>query len=491
MINRLLAVVFIGIFAIGPALADQTLRVAVVTFPPGGSDPRKSVSVFATYTWSPMFETLTTFLEDGTLAPELALSWERTTPTSWSFKLRNGVKFSNGKPLTAQDIVDNILALKQGDGPQQPLARQLDTIINARAIDAATLLIDTAQPNAILPRELTALFIVEPEAWKTAHTPVGSGPFKLKKWGDAKIDFEPNALSWRAPKVKALEIRELPESTGRLQALLTGKADVAMGMGPDELPELEAAGARLHQRKSQDVISLSFIVGQGKPVDDVRVRRAMNYAVDKDAIAKLILQNYTRPATQGAVEGSLGYNPDLKPYPYDVAKAKALLKEAGYEKGFSFDAEVIVSSNAGDGATYQFVATNLAALNVKLNLITVPTSQMIRIVNQGEWKSDAFSQVFGSWPTFEPLRTLRLHSCLWPKPWYCDQRIMTTFKAAMTATDLDERIRLTREVLRFYHDEAPALLLHEIPILDGVAKRVKNYAPQRGKLNYETIEVAD
>ena len=226
----------------------------------------------------------------------------------------------------------------------------------------------------------------------------------------------PNALSWRAPKVKALEIREMAESTGRLQALLTGQADIAIGMGPDELPEIEAAGGHLHKRQPHDVISLSLVVEPGKPAADVRVRQALNYAVDKVSITKVILQGFSRPATQGAVEGLLGYNPDLKPYPYDPAKAKALLKEAGYEKGFTLDAEVIVSSNAGDG----------------------------------------------------PI-----------------------FKAAMSAPDLEQRAKLTSEVLRFYHDEATAIMLHEIPLLEGVAKRVKNYAPQKGKLNYETIELVD
>jgi peptide/nickel transport system substrate-binding protein len=472
----------------GSALADQTLRVAAVAFPPSGPDPRKSVSVFATYTWSPMFEALTTFREDGVLTPELATAWERTGPTQWRFVLRDDVKFSNGRALTAQDVVANLAWLKTQEGSLTPMARQLESITGSRAVDARTLLVDTALPNAILPREISALYILDPASIKDGPL-IGTGPFKLKKWSDAKVDYEPNSLSWRPPKVKALEIRELAESTARLQALLTGGADVAIGMGPDEQPMIQAAGGRLHQRAPIDVITITFVIGQGKPTDDVRVRRALNYAVNKDAIANVLLQGLTRPATQGAVAGLLGYDPELKPYPYDPAKAKALLKEAGFEKGFALDVEVIVSSNAGDGLIYQFVAENLAAVGVKLNLISVPTPQMMRIINQGEWKGDAFSQVFGAWPTFEPLRTLRLHSCLWPKPWYCDAGISTVIKTALASGDLEEREKLTRDVLRFYHDQATTLMLHEIPLIDGVSKRVKNYAPQKGKINYETIEV--
>lgn len=483
--------------AAAPAKADQTLRVAVVTFAPGGPDPRKSVSVFATYTWSPMYEALTAFKEDGSVVPELAVSWERASPTSWTFTLREGVRFSNGRPLSAQDIADNIMMLKQGEAALLPISRFLDGVTQARALNERVVQVETASPDAILPRELSALYIVEPDLWRKVgpegflRAPVGTGPFKLKRWGEAKIEYEPNPLSWRPPKIQALEILDLPESTARLQALLTGGTDVAIGMGPDERPTIEAAGGHLHKRRPIDVLTLTFVIGAGHPVDDVRVRRALNYAVDKDSIANVILQGMTRPATQGAIEGLLGYDPALKAYPYDPAKARALLKEAGHEKGFTLNTEVIVSSNASDGLIYQYVAANLASVNVKLNLVSIPTPQMIRIINQGEWKGDAFSQVFNSWPAFDSLRTLRMHSCLWAQPWFCDERITPTLKAAMTAPELDERARLTTEILRFYHDQATTLMLHEIPMIDGVAKRVKNYDPQKGKINYETIELAD
>ncbi len=217
------------------------------------------------------------------------------------------------------------------------------------------------------------------------------------------------------------------------------------------------------------------------------MRRALNHAINKQAIAEILLSGYTRPATQGAVRGLLGYNEDLSPYPYDPDRARAMLAEAGYGDGFDLDFEVIVGTNASDSAIYQLVASNLADVGVTANIITIPTSQMVRIILQGQWRSDGFSQVFGSWPTFEPLRSLRLHSCLWPNPWYCDERIMPTFNAALAAPTLDERAKLTGEVLAFYHEQATTLLLHEVPLLDGIGPRVEGYAPNKGKLNYDTV----
>jgi peptide/nickel transport system substrate-binding protein len=478
------------------AFADKVARIGVVAFPPGGATPRKSVSVFATYTWSPIFEALTAFAEDGTVIGDLAESWRATSPTTWEFKLRPGIGFSDGQPLTARDIVANLDWLRTPEARGTPVARQLDTVVAARAIDDLTVEVTTRTPNAVLPREISCLYIVHPGAWSRlgedgfARAPIGTGPFMLASWDAARIVYAANARAWRKPKLDRLELLELAELTSRTQALLSGQIDAAIGMGPEEVNILAAGGFRLHQRRAQDVISLTLVVGAGGPLDDVRVRRALNHAVDKTVITDVILQGRTRAATQGTVAGNFGYDPTLTAYPYDLDTARALMKEAGVEKGFSFDAEVIVGSNAGDSAIYQFVADSLAKVNVKLNLISIPTQQMMRIINQGEWKGRAFSQVFGSWPTFDPLRTLRLHSCLWPKPWYCDPRITETQIAAMTEFDLEKRAALTRQVLRFYRDEATAILLHEIPILDGVSPRLLNYDPQKGRINYHALDVA-
>lgn len=478
-----------------PASAEKVARIAVTAFPQGGPNPRKSVSVVATYTWSPMFEALTTFKEDGTLIGELADTWRATSPTTWEFVLRPGVVFSNGRPLTAQDVVENLAWLKQPEALGTPVARQLETVTSARAIDERTVEVTTFKPNAILPREISSLYIVESKLWAElgedgfTEAPIGSGPFTLAEWDSAKISFVANSKSWRRPKIDRLELLELPELTTRVQALLTGQIDAAIGMGPDEEATLGDGGIRIHQRAAQDVITITLVIGKGGPLDDVRVRRALNHAVDKKVITDVLLQGRTRAATQGAVVGSFGYVPELAPYPYDLERAKALMKEAGHEKGFSIDAEVIVGANAGDSSTYQFVAESLAKINVRLNLIATPFQQMTRIINQGEWRGQAFSQVFGSWPTFDPLRTHRLHSCLWPKPWFCDPAITETQLAAMTEFDLDKRAALTGHVLRFYHDQATTIMLHEVPILDGVGKRLIGYDPQKGKINYDTIDV--
>jgi len=475
--------------------AQETLRAGVVAFPVSDGDPHRSVSVFATYAWSPVFETLTTFLEDGTLIGELATAWRQIEPTAWEFELRQDATFSNGRPLTAYAVASSLEFVETPLGQTTSVARDLSVVAGSTVIDDYTIVIRTHEPSAILPRVMTALFIVEPQHWAElgpdgfAQDPIGSGPFTVQQWNENRITYAANSTSWRPPKVAGLEILKLPDATTRLTALTTGRIDIAIGLGPDDIPIIESAGGYVHQRNPIDVISLTFVVEEGRPAADIRVRRALNYAVNKQAIADVLLSGYTRPATQGAVQGLLGYNESLTPYPYDPDRARALLAEAGYGDGFSVEFEVIVGSNASDSAIYQLVASNLADVGVNANIVTIPTSQMVRIILQGQWRGDGFSQVFGSWPTFEPLRTLRLHSCLWPNPWYCDERIMPTFNAAMAAPTLEERADLTSQVLAFYHEQASTLLLHEIPLLDGIGPKVRGYAPNKGKINYETISL--
>ena len=477
--------------------AAPSLKVGVAALPVSDGDPHRSVSVFSTYSWSPTFETLTTFLEDGQLVGELATSWEQIEPRVWHFSLRENVKFSNGRPLRAHDVVHSLEYLQTSHGQITSTARDLSAIAGASVIDDYTLSVRTHKPSAILPRLFAALYIVEPDHWdalgpdKFARDPIGTGPFKIKSWERGKVYYEANKLSWRAPQIEFMEVIQLPETTSRLQGIATGAIDIAIGMGPDNIGVVEASGGYMHQRNPIDVMSISFVVEEGRPTNDVRVRRALNYAVNKNAITEILLSGYSKPATQGAVRSLFGYNPDLMPYPYDPAKARTLLKEAGIENGFKLDVEVIIGSNASDSAIYQLVASNLADVGVTMRIISIPTTQMVRIILQGKWKGDGFSQIFGGWPTFEPLRTLRLHSCLWQTPWFCDQRIMPTMNAAMSASNLQQRAELTQKVLAFYHDQATALLLHEVPLLDAIGPRVIGYKPNKGKINYETITLRE
>ena len=149
--------------------------------------------------------------------------------------------------------------------------------------------------------------------------------------------FEAFTKSWRAPQqISGLELWTVPNATSRIQALLTCQVDVLEAIGIDDVPDVEAAGFRVWAFGSGQVSSIAFrtVGNPDSPLQDKRVRQALNYAVDRKMIANMLFGGSAEAASQGAGAGTFGYNPALEPIPYDPARAKTLLSDAGYADGF-------------------------------------------------------------------------------------------------------------------------------------------------------------
>jgi len=236
---------------------------------------------------------------------------------------------------------------------------------------------------------------------------------------------------------------------------------------------------------------ISFITVKESPLQDMRVRQALNYAVDRQAIVDSLLAGLTTVASQTAPIGVFGRVPDLTPYPYDPAKAKALLTEAGFPDGFSMVAEVVPGRNAAGAAAYQKVADDLSKVGVKMELRAVSQQQTTRAAYDGSFGGTAFSMSYGSLPYMDALTSLRLHSCLWQKPWNCNSVIAKRISEAYGVFDLTEREALTMQLVRDVREDAPALLLFDDVIFDGVGPRVRNYNAVFAAINFESLELAD
>jgi peptide/nickel transport system substrate-binding protein len=311
----------------------------------------------------------------------LAERWENPTPTTWRFHLRRGVHFTAGGTVDAAAVVATVELLKAH--PDYAVATEVTEIIAARAIDAGTVEIETALPDAILPRRFGLIRIVDPAAWARlgpdgfARTPSGSGPYSISSWtgGGSTIALIANPKSWRAPtSVTRLEITTLKDATSRVQALLSDQVDVSLSLNPDDLAPLKDAGFKTYISTAGQVLvwALPNILKSATPLKDVRVRQALNYAVDKDAIAGALLQGIAGPASQGATPGTFGFDPDLSPYPYDPAKARALLTEAGYPNGFKLIADVVVGLGPADTQIHQKTAADLRAIGIDVELRNTP-----------------------------------------------------------------------------------------------------------------------
>lgn len=476
--SRLFLIAIICFAVIFPA-RSETLRVGVVGLPRTLGHPYAVSNLPAIYTFTALYDALTFVDGDGKLHPWLAMGWRRLSPTSWEFELRPGVKFSNDESLDAAAVVQAIDYLTSPAALTDTSAQELSSLRSARVVGPLTVEITTRVPNPILPRELSALRIVAPARWRDlgpdgyARAPVGTGPFKVDRWDAAQIAMSAYTNSWRPPKVQGLEIRALPEMATRVQGLLSGRLDIATALRVEDIPDIEAGGHRVQANAGTGVFTITLNLERDPRLRDIRVREAMNLAIDRERISKLLLGGLVKPASQFTPPNASGFDPDLKAYPYDSDRARALLAEAGYGDGFDLVMEGVMGGAVSDGALFQQIAADLAKVGIRMEIRSILLSQLsANMHSPSGWTGSAFGTDYGTAPSLDSLRSLKLHSCVHPYKWFCDPESLPTLERALAAESEDERIRLTREIFRRYHAIFPAILLWDIVYFDGIRKEV-------------------
>jgi len=297
-----------------------------------------------------MFDGLVTRTRASKVVPELAESWKMPDEKTYIFTLRKGPKFHNGQPVTVEDVVFTFnRVLKEGgvggkSSPRKGLLGPLSRVEKAGDRQVRFIL---DKPFPTFLQALVHFQIVPKKYIETvgdeafARKPIGAGPFKFVR---GKLDDEvvmerfddyyggsPDLPPVGPAKVKRAVFRAIPEPSTRVAAILAGEVSIIQAV-PMDLVDRLSKSKKVKVLSVEGTRSYQIEFNNSKPpFDDVRVRRAINYAIDWDSILKNIYRGYgTRLATCFLPSG-FGYDPDLKPYPYDPEKAKALLKEAGYE----------------------------------------------------------------------------------------------------------------------------------------------------------------
>jgi peptide/nickel transport system substrate-binding protein len=498
-----LAVAFIalaGVPAAARAPAD-TLRLGLIGLPPSLGNPYRTTNIPSILTWGAIFDGLTRIDGEGRLQPWLALSWEVIDPTTWRFRLRPNVTFSNGEKLTAAAVVNAVEYLVGPGRAIEGTARELQSLAGARIVDALTVDILTKYPDPILPRSLPIMYIVAPDQWQRlgadgfAREPVGTGPYRLDRWEPSRASLSAFEESWRAPKIPKLEIYAIPEGSARTQGVGANQIDIALAIGPDDARAAEAAGGKGVHWIHPGVMGVAFVLvnnqNANSPVLDRRVRQALNYAVNKQAIVDALLYGTSVPRGQPAPAVAWGHNPAVAPYPYDPGRAKALLAQAGYPNGFSMVLEATIGGGAADAAMYQQVAADLAAIGVAVEIRTIPVQTLLRNSNEGGWSGDAFGMSFATEPSVTALRPLRVWSCLWLSPWYCNRALQPQIDAALREFDEEKRLRMVQDIMAAYHEDAPAIFLYDVVRFGALTRRVQNFKEENGFINFHEMTFAN
>lgn len=456
-----------------PASAGGVLRVCDDVAEPISLDPLREFSEKYYTIVQQVFDSLVRFDPEGRLEPALAQSWRWVDETTVEFKLRPGVSFHDGEPFDSEAVRFSLMAFID---PKTafPGAGLLSTIASVEAVDPLTVRVHTKSPDGILIHRLAGLapmlpprYIAEKGRDHFGRHPVGTGAFRFKEWAPGKsITLEANPRYWAKgfPKLDGLTFLFLPTER-QVEGLLKGTVDVVTELpGTETFRVMESGVARVVKKESFYTMG-SSLNGRTGPLAKKAVRQALNHALDKEDLVRYDLLGNGRAAATLSLPGERGHDPSLEPYPYDPAKARALLKEAGFAGGFRLNALV----KAQGLRTMRIISKQLSEVGVTVDVTTTTDTEAVRDMKKREW-----DWVFAGCP--DPLahsffiQFIYLSSL---SPFSVTHDAVYDAKLQKMISTIDEAAQDAegRELDRYVHDNALSLFTYQ---------RVKTYGVRKG-----------
>jgi peptide/nickel transport system substrate-binding protein len=409
----------------------------------------------------------------------VAEGMELVDPLTLEVRLRPGVTFHNGAPLTAESIRATIAAIAASDSQ---IKGNFATIAGVEVVDELTARLLLSAPSPWLPAQLAVWLACLPPAelaaGTLAETPVGTGPYRFVSWErgqrivlEANPDYPADSPKGR-PIAKRVVYRFVPEATTRVADLLSGTSHLVRALPVTQVEAVTEAGA---QAVVQPLSGNAWIriATDVAPFSEVRVRQALNYAVDVESIIAALLGGHGRRLANFFVPNGLGYDQALAPYPYDPERAKALLAEAGLADGFTTQLAFTTSERK---ELVEAIAAQLAAVGVTVELVP----QEIATFN-GEWKEPAAPPLrFSTWrPMYDPFNLLNLvvaREGFLSR--HANDAVDPLLQAAATETDPARRADLYRQLGVVLHEQPAAIYLWSLTSIYGVAASAPAWTPR-------------
>ncbi len=429
--RRLLLLVVPAILACGGGGESAPSRKTVIdsrdTYDPRSLDPALSTDVPTGRAVAYIFDGLTHFTPDAKVVPGLAKSWDVTPDgITYTFHLRSGVKFHDGRPFVAKNVVatfQRVLdpATKGGRGwPLYPIkgaedyaASKAKTIGGIAATDDSTIVVTLKEPFAIFPKLLAmpvTSILPDNPATDFGQKPVGTGPWKFVEWKhDDYLRFAKNPDYFDgAPKTDSLMARIIPEMSTSVAEFEAGNVDVLNV--PDQTSKSWDADPEKKKLLTSAPALRFWYVGINTtrgPLTDVRVRQALNYAVDVNTMLNQVMAGRGTVAN-GVVPPILGgADPNRKPYAHDIAKAKQLLAAAGHPNGI--DVELWAATTDQSPRIAQTVQANLAEAGIRAKIVQRDASSMREAARKGQTDL-ALKEWWADYPDAENFLYPLLHS---------------------------------------------------------------------------------
>ena len=472
--------------SVGPGIAwaqAKVLKVALGSMVASMDPNAKTSGPPATIVFYPVFDTLTFSNDKGEVVPSVATSWKNTAPTTWEFQLRSDVRFSNGEVLdaaAAKATLDRVLNPEN----KQVVRARIATIKSVTATNASTLRIDTENPDPILPKRLSSIFLLPPNYLRTAgedgfaQKPIGSGPFSVAAFTpSSQVRLEAVPTSWRGrPQIDAIEIRAIPEASTRVASLRTGEAHIAESIPPDLAQRLSRERGLQVVAETLGQVNLILLNTANPALARKEVRQALNLAVDKTAIVEGIMKGYAVPTGQLIAANGTGHSGAIQPYPYDPVKAKAMLEATG-AKDLSLTLHTTQGLQLNDREMTEAVAGYLNAVGVKTQIQVLETAAFVQNYHGGGMDPAFF---IGWWyfPAMDGDFVYVWNQSGMKQSRFRNSKFDELYSASTKEMDPTKRSDIMQSMARMFHDEAPGIMLLHPRQTYGVRQEVQGFVPR-------------
>lgn len=484
------------------ALAENTLRWTsqgdALTLDPHSQNEGPTLA-----TNGMLYESLVTRDAALALQPELAVSWEPMDGNVWRFNLRQGVKFQGGEDFTAEDVDFSIARAKH---EKSDFKEQVKSILEVKVVDDHTIDFVTDGANPILPNQLTSFYIMD-KGWAEANNVVdpqdfagkeetfavrnanGTGPFELVSRAPDELTVMVKNENWwgngKFPgNVDRIEYRPIGNAATRVAALLSNEVDFILDPPLQDLKRIDAADGLKTSTVAQ-IRTIFFGMDQGveelrtsnikgkNPFADPKVREAMNLAIDRKAIQRVVMEGLSFPAGMITSPGVLGHTAEQDAeIPLDLDKAKALMEEAGYADGFSVQLDCPNNRYINDEKICQAAVSMLSKIGVDISLDAIPKAQHFPKIQK---RTSDFYMLGWGVPTLDShyvFSYLLEAEGSWNAVGYNNDTVNSITAAIATETDLSKREEMIGEAWTQVRADMPYIPIHHQVIAWGMGDNV-------------------
>jgi len=472
---------FFSLINVGLAEAKKEKLVIGLVSEPTTLDPHKQWNPSSYYVYRNIFDNMVTRNANGKIIPQVATSWKYVNDKVINFTIRTDIKFHDGSMLTADDVV---FSVKRITDPKfkSPQAGQFNTIVEAKKINKNTVQLTTKKPYPVLLAQLVKLSIV-PQAYveKVGNDglnklPIGSGPYKFVSWKKGiSVALKANYNYWGGqPPFPKVDFLAIPEKSTRVATLQTKKTDLIVSLDSDIVMQLSNQSNVKVLSAATERVAYFRINTLAGPTSDVRVRKAIAHAIDRDLLVNALKGGYSQKVNVMVADKSFGYDPSFNSYDFNPSKAKALVKEAGLGNA---QIDLYTAPAVFDQRVVQAIQQMLKNVGINAKIVAMDMSTFLKRMQGSATEKDMTS--FGRWSCACQdadgiLYTMLHSSSIWSN--IKNAELDKQLDNARSSLDAEERMKYYNAAHQIIQDELPLLPLYQVGIIYAAAKKL-NWRP--------------